>query len=142
MPDDFNMQSMAHKAGHFEHEDIFQLLEEWEQGESRMTLPAAPFGSAPTQPSYLHPADARQSAAANASPYGPLLETPDAEYGVRQQSAPQILSLELHPEHLRRRATYPMAGPGPSLQVQPWPQQSPDASQQQSVPQLLGQQGD
>ena len=142
MPDDFNMQSIAHKPCQFEHEDIFQILEEWEQGESRMTLPAAPFGSAPLQPSYLHMADDSQSAAANALPYGPILETHDAEYGVRQQSAPQFSSLEVHPQHLRRRATYPVAGPGPSLEARLWMQPSPDASQQQLVPQSLEHQGD
>ena len=136
------MQPIAHKPCQFEHEDIFQILEEWEQGESRMTLSAAPYGSAPYQPSYLHPADASQSAAASASPYGPFLGNPDAEYGVRQHSAPHSLSLEVHPEHLGRRATYPVVGPSPSLQGRPRTRQSPDASQQQQVPQWLEHQGD
>ena len=149
------MHSIARKSSPFEHEDIFQILEEWEQSEARITLPATPFGSVPTQPSYLHPAEASQTAAASASLYGPLLATPDAEYGVRQQSAPQFWSLESHPEHLHRRATYPVAGPGPIPQAesvkaqsltepsaaQPWMQQSPDPSQQHLVPEWLNSQG-
>ena len=150
------MQSIAHKPSQSEHEDIFQLLEEWEQRELSMPLPATLFGSIPTQPSYLHPADASQSAAASASLYGPLLESPDPENGIRQQSAPLDWSLEMHSEHLHRRARYPMAAPGPFLQAgsvraqastppasaQPWKQESPATSQQQLVPQWLDNQGD
>ena len=156
MPEDFDMRSFAHKPGQYEDEDIFQILEEWERNEPRLAPPATPFSSAPTQLSYLPAADASQPAAASASPYGPLLEIPDAEYGARPQSAPQCWPLEMRSEHLHRRATYPAAGPGPFSQsglirgrslappsiIWPCKQQSSDASQQQLVPQWLSNQGD
>lgn len=156
MLEDFDMRSFAHKPGQCEDEDIFQILEEWERSQLKVALPSTPFGSTPTQPSYLPVADVSQPAAASASLYGPFLGTPDAEYGARLQSAPQCWPFDMHSVHLHRRATYPVAGPGPfsqarpvrgcslapPLTVRPCEQQSSDASQQHLVPQFLSTQGD